>query len=65
MKKKDTPLNAAVTDPQTKAAWADKLLKLIEKGIPGDWRPACRKGGKTPHPLTNRIAAAFDVMAAA
>lgn len=58
-------MTAWLTDPQTKAAWADKLLKLIEKGIPGDWHPACRKCGKTYHPLTDRIAAAFDVMAAA
>jgi hypothetical protein len=43
----------------------DTLLKLIDKGIPCDWRPACRKCGKTYHPLTDRIAAAFDVMAAA
>ncbi len=63
----EAPFHAAMqawlNDPQVKAAWAHKLLKLTEDGPPADWRPACAKCGQIHYPLTERIAAVFDAMA--
>lgn len=58
-----TVMQAWLNDADAKAAWAHKLLQLIEKGLPSDWRPVCSKCGETHYPLTERINAVFDALA--
>lgn len=57
-------MHAWLNDPQTKALWSEKLVKLIDQESPlTDWRPACNRCGTTHNPLTERIATVFDAMA--
>lgn len=55
-------MQAWLNDPDTNAAWARKLLKLIDNGLPSDWRPACSTCGKTKYPLSERINSVFDAL---
>jgi hypothetical protein len=62
----EPPFQAAMqnwlSNRDIKAAWSQKVLKLIEERPPSDWRPACSTCGSTHHPLAERINTVFDAL---
>lgn len=57
-----TAMQSWLNDPDTNAAWARKLLKLIDNGLPSDWRAPCSTYGKTKYPLAERINSVVDAL---
>lgn len=52
-----------LNNADNKTGWEHKLLRLLHQGLPSDWRSACKKCGKTHHPLAKRFNTVLDALA--